>query len=304
ALTSFLLEAPSGYFLYRDFQSRNIMIYKGETWFIDYQGGRREPLQYDVASLLYDAKADLPDVIRKELLEFYLDALSSLIPVDRELFLRHYPGFILIRILQAMGTYGFRGYYEKKSHFLQSIPYALKNLSTIMDQPFLTSFPELKRVIGQMVEKYFVVKDAVAVAPGLHVLITSFSYKNGVPVDTTPHGGGFVFDCRALPNPGRYERFQQVTGKDQEVIDFLRKEPEMGMFLNDVYSLIERSVRIYLKRNFTHLMVSFGCTGGQHRSVYCAEALARYLAERYPVQIELHHREMENQAGTGLWEKR
>ncbi len=294
AFTSFLLEVPSGYFMYRDFQSRNIMLCNGQPWFIDYQGGRRGALQYDVASLLYDAKADIPEGVRTELLDFYLHSLSSVISTDRQEFLRYYPGFVLIRIFQAMGAYGFRGYYEKKSHFLQSIPFALTNLSAIVHHDLLNDFPELRRVINRMILTPFMkssreVTTSGSVKHDLHVFITSFSFKQGPPADPSPNGGGFVFDCRALPNPGRDEELRQFNGMDQPVIDFLQNEPAVNSFLSGVFSLLDQSVDNYLFRGFTHLMVSFGCTGGQHRSVYCAEALAKHLGERNFLKIEVKH---------------
>ncbi len=310
AFASFLLEVPQDYFMYRDFQSRNVMLFKEQPWFIDYQGGRRGALQYDVVSMLYDAKADIPGDTRQELLEHYLHTLSNLIHFDQKQFLKYYPGFILVRILQAMGAYGFRGYYEKKQHFLQSIPYALRNLETIRTHKFLKSFPELERVIGRMIdaplpagivtagsvsaEKGLVsLPETGKTSTGLTVKVTSFSYKRGIPQDVTGNGGGFVFDCRALPNPGRYEEYQQITGKDPAVIEFLGQKPDVEIFLNAVFSLVDQSVTTYLERSFTNLMVSFGCTGGQHRSVYCAEAMAGHLRKNFSVKVELHHREQE-----------
>ncbi len=294
--------------MYRDFQSRNVMIYKGHPWFIDYQGGRQGALQYDLVSLLYDAKADIPDETRQVLLDFYLDSLSGLITYDRSQFLKYYPAFVLVRILQAMGAYGFRGYYEKKQHFLQSIPYALKNLGTIRHLPFLNDFPELKRVIDRMIESRLPAGISAGVAAsqgggrvpdtsdefsgaGLAVSIQSFSYKNGYPQDVSGNGGGFVFDCRALPNPGRYEQYTQLTGMDQPVIDFLKSEPEVDAFLQGVFQLVDQSVAEYQQRNFTNLAVSFGCTGGQHRSVYCAEILAEHLRQKFNIRVALSHRE-------------
>ncbi len=308
AFSSFLLGAPSGYFMYRDFQSRNVMIYKGHTWFIDYQGGRQGALQYDLVSLLYDAKADIPDETRQVLLDFYLDSLSGLITYDRSQFLKYYPAFVLVRILQAMGAYGFRGYYEKKQHFLQSIPYALKNLDTIRHLPFLNDFPELKRVIDRMIESPLPAGINAGVAAtqggisvpdsasefrgaGLAVSIQSFAYKNGYPQDVSGNGGGFVFDCRALPNPGRYEQYTQLTGMDQPVIDFLKSEPAVDTFLHGVFQLVDQSVAEYQRRNFTNLAVSFGCTGGQHRSVYCAEILAEHFRQKFNIRVALSHRE-------------
>jgi aminoglycoside/choline kinase family phosphotransferase len=294
--TSFLLEAPSDFFMYRDFQSRNVMLYEGKPWFIDYQGGRRGALQYDLASLLYDAKADIPPVVRDELMESYLASLSGLMAVDRRQFLAHYPGFVLIRILQAMGAYGFRGYFEKKAHFLQSIPYALRNLSALIGQPFLNPVPELKRVIERMLFAGNPVAEASgADAPqgGLTILVVSFSYKKGLPVDPSTNGGGFIFDCRALPNPGRFEEYKTATGRDPSVIAFLSDQPGVGEFLSGSFKLVDQSINAYLERKFTHLMVGYGCTGGQHRSVYCAESLAAHLRQKFPVNVVLKHREQE-----------
>lgn len=311
AFSSFLLEAPNDFFMYRDFQSRNVMIHNGQPWFIDYQGGRRGPLQYDLVSLLYDAKANLPENIRHDLRDRYLEKQAEHHPVDKAQFLKYYPGFVLIRILQAMGAYGFRGYYEKKSHFLQSIPYALKNIETIINEPFLCSLPEISRVLARMIGnphpagKNSNLPDALngkaAEQPSagnnapsaLKVSIVSFSYKKGYPVDPSGNGGGFVFDCRALPNPGRFEQYKQLTGMDNPVIEFLKKEDSVSRFLDGVYGLVDQSVDEYQRRNFTHLMVSFGCTGGQHRSVYCAQALANHLEGRKSGTIHLQHREQD-----------
>lgn len=310
AFTSFLLESPSDFFMYRDFQSRNVMVVDDRTWFIDYQGGRRGALQYDLVSLLYDAKADIPEEIRRELLEFYLQRVAKLIHLDREMFLKYYPAFILVRILQAMGAYGFRGYYEKKSHFLQSIPFALKNLLTIRNHSFLNNFPELCKVVDRMIERpvdtgpALTSSDTFRGIPAgnieqnnktemLTVRIVSFSYKKGYPEDQDGNGGGFVFDCRALPNPGRYEEYKQVNGMDKPVIDFLNNESAVATFLSGVFSLIDHSVIEYQRRGFLRLTVSFGCTGGQHRSVYCAEALAMHLKQKYQINIDLSHREQQ-----------
>jgi len=291
-LTAFLLEAPGAFFLYRDFQSRNIMIYQGAPWFIDYQGGRKGALPYDVASLLYDAKADLPDEFRAELLDLYLQELEIILPGMRTSFLRFYPGFILIRILQALGAYGFRGYYERKNHFLQSIPYALGNLKqqfqTWPSHAQLPALPELRRVLGVAIESP-VFSGHHAETTGLTVTIFSFSYKSGLPVDDSGNGGGFVFDCRALPNPGRYDEYRELTGRDQAVISFLEREPEVEHFLGHVAALVDASVTRYLRRDFRNLSVAFGCTGGRHRSVYAAEAFARHLRSSFPVNVVLKH---------------
>ncbi|MEI7663116.1 MAG: RNase adapter RapZ [Bacteroidota bacterium] len=282
-----------GFFLYRDFQSRNIMILDGKPWFIDYQGGRKGALQYDVASILTDAKADIPMPVRKELLHYYLDKLSELYPVNREKFLKNYYGFALIRILQALGAYGFRGYYENKSHFLLSIPFALRNLGYLREnQKIGFGLHALMEVIDTMIDKpeFYFRRSERSV---LKVSIRSFSYKKSIPQDETGNGGGFVFDCRALPNPGRFRQFGEMTGKDQPVIDFLKREPAVDIFLNHVFALVSQSVREYTERGFENLMVSFGCTGGRHRSVYCAEQLARFLKEQYGLAYTVSHIEQE-----------
>ena len=290
--SGFLLEAGRDPFMYRDFQSRNVMIVDNEPWFIDYQGGRRGALQYDIASLLYDAKADLPEEVRDLLLEEYLLSLTSFIPVDRTSFKKYYYGFVLIRILQALGAYGFRGYYENKPHFLRSIPYALANLKTLRNKGVLDfGTPMLQGIISTLSE-HPELTAFTKPASDLVVTITSFSYKNGLPEDGSGHGGGFIFDCRALPNPGRHEEFRQVTGLEPPVISYLKKERSVEEFLNHVSSLVDQSVRNYIERGFGNLSVSFGCTGGQHRSVYCAEELAKYLKTKYDVKVIIVHREL------------
>jgi hypothetical protein len=294
AFCDYLLKAESDFFMMRDFQSRNILLRQDEPWFIDYQGGRRGALQYDLASLLYDAKADLPQEVREDLIEVYLDHLMMLHPVDRKEFKQYFYGYVLIRMMQAMGAYGFRGFYEKKAHFLKSIPYALENLNVVMkkiDIPI--QLPELYHVLNSLSESE-VLKDIVTKEAGLTVSITSFSYKKGIPADISGNGGGFVFDCRALPNPGRLVEYQKLTGKDQPVISYLEAYPEVEDFLSSAFSLVDQSVNVYMERKFTHLSVQFGCTGGQHRSVYSAERLAAHLRNNFPVKVVLLHREQEN----------
>lgn len=288
-LMDFLLKADHEYFMYRDFQSRNIMIVKDEPFFIDYQGGRKGPLQYDVASLLYDAKADIPEPVRGMLLDEYLTNLAGLLPGKRNDFLRYYDGFVLIRILQALGAYGFRGYYEKKSHFLQSIPYAIQNIRHLLQRNRIpVRLPALTALLNQLTENPPLVPVS-GLKSNLVVTINSFSYKGNLPADLSGNGGGFVFDCRALPNPGRYDQYKELTGKDQPVFDFLKKEIEVEEFLSNVFSLVDQSVKNYISRDFTGLMVSFGCTGGRHRSVYCAEALARHLSGKFMISIRINH---------------
>lgn len=289
-LIMFLLKADSHYFLFRDFQSRNIMLYQGEVFFIDYQGGRQGALAYDLASLLYDGKADIPPATRDELLEFYLDTLSETIRVNRSDFIKHYNAFVLIRILQAMGTYGFRGYYERKSHFLLSIPYAVRNIRYLLENNLLSiEIPELKRVLTAITESAEL-STFTSEQEGLTVTVNSFSYKKGIPHDLSVHGGGFVFDCRALPNPGREKQCRKLNGKDEPVIRYLENYSESKEFKQHVYALIEMSVNNYMERNFTHLAVNFGCTGGRHRSVYFAECMAQYLREKYPdIKVVVKH---------------
>jgi aminoglycoside/choline kinase family phosphotransferase len=293
--TALLLEADRDHFLYRDFQSRNIMVREGDPWLIDYQGGRKGALQYDIASLLFDAKADLPFAMREELLELYLGAAAELARIDRAKFLRLYPAFVYIRIMQAMGAYGLRGFYERKTHFLQSIPYAIRNLEYLLRTTELpVKLPALMGVFRSMVGSS-ALRQYGSASLRLIVRIQSFSYRGGVPTDEKGHGGGFVFDCRALPNPGKHVQYAKLNGRDAEVIAFLAKEPAVETFLGHAGALIGQSVENYRSRNFTDLMVAFGCTGGQHRSVYCAEALARHLREKYDAQVELRHRELEKE---------
>ncbi len=295
---AYLLQAGQDYFLYRDFQSRNIMINDGKVYFIDYQGGRKGALQYDIASLLYDAKADIPRSVRTELFEYYLDVLEKHIKFDRGEFRNYYYGYVLIRIMQAMGAYGFRGFYEKKKHFLASIPYAIENLKWILGNVKLpVNIPTLESVLQSLTESEYLKSigndHAVFSAKNkLTVRINSFSYKNGIPLDESGNGGGYVFDCRAIHNPGKYEEYKTLTGKDEEVIRFFEKETEMEDFLNAVFLLADQSVEKYIKRDFTDLVISFGCTGGQHRSVYSAEKLAKHLKAKYNIQIILIHREL------------
>lgn len=291
-LTAFLLNVETDHFLYRDFQSRNIMLRESQPWFIDYQGGRRGALQYDVASLLYDAKADLPEELRERLLSHYIDRLSDFVSVDRDAFIEAYRGYVLVRILQAMGAYGYRGFFERKPRFLRSVPYAAANLERILANGLPVPLPELSSVFERIVERYSGSPGSTTEGPGLTVLVYSFSYRRGYPEDVSGHGGGFVFDCRALPNPGRLPEFRAATGRDEQVSSFLEAQPETDRFWHDVRSLVDTQIRTYVGRNFTALTVSFGCTGGQHRSVYFAERLERFLRSEFPdIRVRLFHRE-------------
>jgi aminoglycoside/choline kinase family phosphotransferase len=314
-LTRFLLSANLDYFLYRDFQSRNIMIRDAHPFFLDYQGGRKGALQYDIASLLYDAKADLPPALRQELLDLYIDRLGDFIPLERSAFMHHYYTYVYIRIMQALGAYGFRGFYERKSHFLQSVPYALSNLQWLLQHTALPiELPTLMDAFGNIVkseklrnlasitgapESAPAAKESLAAAhskENLTVRIFSFSYRRGLPPDETGHGGGFVFDARSIPNPGREEKFKALTGKDAPVIEYLNQQESAHQFLANVSSLVDASIDTYLRRGFTSLTISFGCTGGQHRSVYFAEQLARRLnAEgRKGVNVVVRHLNLES----------
>ena len=292
-LTKFLLSAPRDYFLYRDFQSRNIMLPDGHPYFLDYQGGRKGALQYDVASLLYDAKADLPPDLRQQLLDHYLGALQGFVDVKREEFMQHYYAYVYVRIMQALGAYGFRGFYERKVHFLQSVPYALKNLRWLLHNVTLPiALPTLLEAFHSMLasEK---LQGLATDADNLVVRIFSFSFHRGLPKDDSGNGGGFVFDGRSLPNPGREERYKSLTGRDTPVIDYLNQQEGVHQFLASVMSLVDASVSNYQQRGFKNLMISFGCTGGQHRSVYLAENVAKRLRGRPGVDVVVSHRELD-----------
>ena len=282
-----LLEDDSDTFLYRDFQSRNVMLVDGEPYFIDYQGGRRGPVYYDVASFLWQAKANFPPELREELIDTYIDSLSKYRAIDKRDFMNKLRQFVLFRTLQVLGAYGFRGYFEKKPHFIQSIPFALNNLRELMASEF-AEYPYMCEVLRQMVDlKQF----ADTQKRELKVRVYSFAYKKGIPYDTSGNGGGYVFDCRAINNPGKYERFNSVTGLDDVVIKFLEEEGEMKSFLDNIFPLVERHVKRYVEREFTDLMVCFGCTGGQHRSVYAAQKMAEHISKTFGVQVSLVHRE-------------
>jgi aminoglycoside/choline kinase family phosphotransferase len=292
-LTKFLLSADHDYFLYRDFQSRNVMLRDGQPYFLDYQGGRKGALQYDIASLLFDGKADLPPELRQELLDDYLDCLAEHIALDRAAFLEHYYAYVYVRIMQALGAYGFRGFYERKAHFLQSVPYALKNLRWLAQNVKLPiALPALMEAFKAMQgsEKL----DGLAASTiVLKVRVFSFSFHRQMPADESGNGGGFVFDARGLPNPGREERLRSMSGKDHEVIDYLNQQESVHQFLAGVLSLVDASVGAYQRRGFKNLMVSFGCTGGQHRSVFLAEQLAKSLRATSGVEVVVRHLELE-----------
>ncbi len=291
----YLLSADDDYFLYRDFQSRNIMLKNNTPFFIDYQGGRKGALQYDVASLLFDAKADIPRIVRDELLNYYLKELKKFIDFNEEEFVVYYYGYALIRIMQACGAYGFRGFYEKKEHFLKSIPYAVENLRWLLDNIDLpVEIPALRKALLAVTKSKELKKFAVKKKDyNLTVTLYSFSYKKGIPSDASGNGGGFVFDCRGIKNPGKYEQYKLLTGNDKEVIDFLETRTNVSVFLKNAFALVDMTIENYIGRKFNHLFVGFGCTGGQHRSVYCANKLAEHLKGKKHVRVNLIHRELD-----------
>ena len=295
ALSNYLTHTEYKYFLFRDFQSRNVLVHDQKVWFIDYQGGMKGAPQYDLASLLWQAKANLSAEWKEKLLTDYLDALDREIgkSVNRSVFRSQYNGYVLIRLLQVLGAYGFRGLFERKAHFLTSIPLALSNLKTYLaKQSVGIALPEFEKVlqvcISDEIVQRFTPTQATESTP-LVVKICSFSYRGESPKDTSSNGGGFVFDCRGIVNPGRVEHMKTQTGRDKPVKDFLEQQTLMPDFLNSVYDLVDITVEEYIKRGFESLMVSFGCTGGQHRSVYAAYALARHLRNKFKVNVELRH---------------
>ena len=300
-LADALLACPETGFMYRDFQSRNVMIRNGAPYLIDFQGGRRGPVLYDLVSFLWQAKANFPAALRQELIGEYEDE-RRLIATARgngvQPFTQEQIGvFVLFRTLQVLGAYGFRGYFERKPHFLQSIPYALRNASELLElHPALrVAYPEISRVLQALAAAATTTDDRrehAEQASEMTVTVYSFSFKKGIPEDKSGNGGGYVFDCRSTHNPGRYDAYKHLTGRDKEVVDYLEQDGEILTFLDSVYRLIDHHVERFVSRGFSHLQVAFGCTGGQHRSVYCADATARHLRDSFPgIHVELIHRE-------------
>jgi aminoglycoside/choline kinase family phosphotransferase len=295
ALSAYLTKTEYKYFMFRDFQSRNIIVNNDNVYFIDYQGGMQGALQYDVASLLWQAKAELSNEWKNSLLNFYMDKIDALLdkPVDRNIFISQFNGYVLIRLLQVLGAYGFRGLFERKAHFLASIPLALKNLKYFMKhQRMGLVLPEFDRMLNLIVTDEIIERFQPTQAnenTPLVVKVKSFSYKKCIPEDTSGNGGGFVFDCRGILNPGRFTQYKTITGRDKPVIDFLEQQTKMNDFLNSVFDIVDISVEDYIKRDFESLSINFGCTGGQHRSVYAAEQTARHLKNKYKVKVELEH---------------
>lgn len=310
-----LLGCEANTFMYRDFQSRNVIINHGEPYFIDFQGGRKGPIYYDVASFLWQAKANLSESLRMQLIDVYLEALQAYRPMEREKFLHDLRQFVLFRTLQVLGAYGFRGYFEKKKHFIESVPFAIANLRSLLKNHF-DEYPYLCQMLHELTElpqfqpkpqavpstpatdeiTYVTADGNTVVYPRanvekLTVRVMSFSYKKGLPEDPSGNGGGYYFDCRGVHNPGRYDQYKPLTGLDQPVIDFLEKDGEITTFLQHVYALADAHVARYIKRGFTSLMFCFGCTGGQHRSVYSAQHTAEYIHQKFGVKVEIIHRE-------------
>lgn len=300
ALSSYLTRTEYKYFMFRDFQSRNIAVKAdGSVHFFDFQGGMKGAPQYDVASALWQARANLPDDWKYNLLEDYINAFEAVMqkPVDQAVFHSQYNGYVLIRLLQVLGAYGFRGLFERKAQFLTSIPLALNNLKWFIENNSMgIAVPEFRKVLDICVDeeiiKRFTPVQADENTP-LVVKICSFSYKKGIPPDTTGNGGGFVFDVRGIDNPGRYEQYKTVHGRDKVVIEYLERQTRIQDYLNSVFDIVDITVEEYIRRGFSSLTVNFGCTGGQHRSVYAADALARHLRNKYKVKVELCHIEQE-----------
>ena len=289
-LADALLKEDSETFLYRDFNARNVMVHDDEPYFIDFQGGRRGPIYYDVASFAWHARAGFSNEQKRIMLDAYLDALKIYREVDRESFEERLRLFVFFRLLQVLGAYGFRGWVEHKANFITSIPAAISELRDMMTEGF-AEYPYLTQVIRELVELPRFAKDERSEGV-LEVKVYSFSYMKGIPHDPSGNGGGYVFDCRSIHNPGRYEPYKKLTGRDEPVIKFLEDDGEITEFLGHVYAVVDAHVETYRRRGFSNLMVCFGCTGGQHRSVYSAEHVAAHLSQKYPdIRVRLVHRE-------------
>lgn len=295
ALSSYLTYTEYKFFMFRDFQSRNIMVKDGDTYFIDFQGGMKGAPQYDVASAIWQARANLPDEWKDRLLEDYMNSFETITekPMDKTVFRSQYNGYVLIRLLQVLGAYGFRGLFERKAQFLTSIPLALQNLKWFIEnQSMGIALPEFRKVLDICVDEEIIQRFTPIQADEntpLVVNICSFSYRKGLPVDNSGNGGGFLFDCRGVENPGRLELYKTLHGRDKAVMEYLERQTRMQDFLNSAFDIVDITVEQYIQRGFTNLSVGFGCTGGQHRSVYAADALARHLKNKYKVKIELCH---------------
>lgn len=294
-LSYYLMQEQNKFFMHRDCQSRNVMVKDDKVYFIDFQGGMKGALQYDVASMLWQAKAGLPYEWREELVNYYFDRANDLLKnqLNKQEFMESYHAFVLIRMLQTLGAYGFRGLFERKPHFISSIPFALRNLKWFLENKHIPiRLPELQKVLEAMVQEGIIQRfENIKATPEsrLTVNIHSFSYKKGLPEDPSGNGGGFAFDCRGIMNPGRFEEYKKLTGRDKPVQEFLMYKTEMPLFLQHVYSMVDISVSDYIKRDFESLQVNFGCTGGQHRSVFAADSLAKHLQQKFGVKVKVKH---------------
>jgi aminoglycoside/choline kinase family phosphotransferase len=290
---NYLSQLPNDGFMFRDFQTRNIMMLEGRTWFIDFQGGRKGPLQYDLASLVFEAKAGLSYIDRDKLINYYISVLAKYRTIDQLQFKREFYIVALIRILQVLGTYGLRGVVEKKAVFLQSTPNGLKNLDFLLknleDSPIRKDFRSvLKQVVG-CIGAFQSLPDKFE---GLTVRVTSFSYRKPLPDDISGNGGGFVYDCRFLHNPGLYEDLKHMTGLDTEIQDFLQNKSEAPAYIESIKGQLNSVIAEYKSRNYDNLMVSFGCTGGRHRSVYSARMITDWLRKQEGIRVLEVHREI------------
>ena len=308
SLAKDLLDVKEYGFQYRDFQARNVMMFEGKPFYIDFQGGRCGPVHYDLASFLWQASSKFSDSLREEMVDVYLDSLNLFIKVDKNDFKANLNRFVLFRTLQVLGAYGFRGLWERKQHFIDSIPSAISNLKDIIEKGACEKYGYLKEIALKIVEteyssnqkqnnslaKQLILNDTSycnKTEKPLVVRIFSFSYKKGIPDDESGNGGGYVFDCRSTHNPGRYEQYKKLTGLDQPVIDFLEQDGEIVSFLDNVYKLADFHVNRFMERGFTNLMFAFGCTGGQHRSVYSAQHLAEHINKKFGIEVHICHRE-------------
>lgn len=284
---------PREYFMFRDFQTRNIMIKEGEPYFIDFQGGRRGPIQYDLASLLLESKTGLNVSDQSELIDYYLESASSFGDIKGDEFRLIYKKVSLIRLLQVLGTYGLRGLVEKKAVFLQSIPKGLENLASLLNK---YDGSEIPLYLSKLLEKVADLKDNYRSMQlpfaGLTIYVHSFSYRKPLPDDLSGNGGGFVYDCRFMSNPGRFEEFRMLNGLDAPVEKFLSEDPEVSKFLSSVKDQLRQAIESYKAQGYQHLMVSFGCTGGRHRSVYSARKIADWCRTLPDLRVLEFHREM------------
>jgi hypothetical protein len=293
-MARFLASVRNDYFMYRDFQSRNILIHKDDLYFVDYQGGRKGPLQYDLASFIFESRINLPSDYREELLDFYIKELSKQVKLNHKKFKELFYLFVFLRILQVLAAYGLRGYVQNKALFLRSYPFAVDNLEWLLNKGLIKiDTDELLQTIEKLVG-FKEIRNKYIESDLLAIYIHSFSFKYGIPKDYSGHGGGFVFDCRILPNPGRYPEFKEMTGKDKPVIEFLEKHKQIKSFLEHVQNIMDLAITDYSNRGMNRLMVSFGCTGGQHRSVYCAEKIADYILEKHKIKTVIIHGFYEN----------